>query len=304
MNRHISLFSQPRGSPPLISYAFGTFLPTLFIAYAFWRLAFRFVLPAFMKLPIEATVLYLLPFWVGVLNNLTFDRLPIGRLLASDITKRAGAITTLIVIVIILFIASINQVRVIRKTGWLGHYLFWYIIGGLIALVLSQLPNLTFRIHHYFVAMVLLPATAWPTRLSAVYQGLLLGMFLNGAAAFGFDSILQTALQVCLLSSILIVQSAYRCDQLQRDAPSGSSLPVLMTNSTNYNSSIPLQNQTISWGGLQDGWDGFALLIDDVERYVGPALNYSLSWLEGGLPHFIRLAVSMACIVALNGFNW
>ena len=41
--------------------------------------------------------------------------------------------------------------------------------------------------------MALIPGTAFPTRLSAIYQGLLLGMFLNGIAAFGLDSILQTA---------------------------------------------------------------------------------------------------------------
>lgn len=269
---HISLFSQPRASPPSISDVFATFLPTLFIAYAFWRLAFRFVLPAFMKMPIEATVLYLLPFWVGVLNNLTFDRLPISRLLVSDLTKRPGAMTSFIVVVIVILVLVCNQMRIIRKTGWLGHYLFWYITGGLIALVLSQLPGLTLRVHHYILAMAFIPMTAWPTRLSAIYQGLLLGLFLNGVAAFGFDSILQTAAQ------------------LQQDGPSGSLLPTFITNSTNYNASIPLDNQTISWGGLQKGWDGFALLIDDVERYAGPALNYSLLWLEEGLPHFIRLA--------------
>lgn len=38
-------------------------------------------------------------------------------------------------------------------------------------------------------------------------------------------------------------------------------------------------------------WDGFALLVDDVERYIGPALNFSLAALEAGLPHFFRLAV-------------
>lgn len=79
---------------------------------------------------------------------------------------------------------------------------------------------------------------------------------------------------------------------MRRDAPLGSALPTFLTNSTNYNGSIPLHNQTISWASLPDtSWDGFAVLIDDVEKYVGPALNYSLSWLEDGLPHFFRLAV-------------
>ena len=66
-------------------------------------------------------------------------------------------------------------------------------MGGLVVLVISQLPGLQGRIHHYIIAIILMPGTEFPTRLSAIYQGFLLGMFLNGVAAFGFDSILQTA---------------------------------------------------------------------------------------------------------------
>lgn len=75
----------------------------------------------------------------------------------------------------------------------------------------------------------------------------------------------------------------------------GSDLPSLVTNSTSWNASIPFANQTVSWNALPnatEGWDGFALLVDDVERYVGTALNYSLAALDPKLPHFFRLAVS------------
>ena len=56
---------------------------------------------------------------------------------------------------------------------------------------------------------------------------------------------------------------------------------------------MPFLNQTIFWSPLPNGedWDGFALLVDDVERYVGTALNYSLAALQSGLPHFFRIAV-------------
>ncbi|KAG6879746.1 hypothetical protein C0992_012066 [Termitomyces sp. T32_za158] len=153
-------------------------------------------MPAFSKAPLEASVWYLVPFWVGVLNNITFDKIPISRLTASDLSKRSGAITALVIIVIVVFILALNQVRVMRKTGWLPHYLKWYIIGGLVLLVISQLPGLELRIHHYIISMALIPGTAFPTRVSAILQAFLLGMFLNGAAAFGFDSILQTAAEV------------------------------------------------------------------------------------------------------------
>jgi len=272
---HVTLFSQPRATPPPLDDAFGTFLPALFVAYAFWRLAFRFTLPAFRNAPIEAAVWYLAPYWAGVLTNITTDKIPIDRLVSSDIRSRPGAVTALIIICAIVFVIVLNQVRVIRKTGWLPWYLGWYVAGGLTTLVIALLPGLQLRLHHYILSMVLIPGTGFPTRLSAIYQGFLLGMFLNGVAAFGFDSILQTAAD------------------LQGDAPLNTALPVFLTNSTTYNASIPLQDQIISWAPLPDaseGWTGFSLLVDDVERYVGAALNYSLASLAAGLPHFFRLA--------------
>jgi hypothetical protein len=202
---HISLFSQPRAQPPPISTAFGDFLPLLFVAYAVWRVAFRFVFPLFAaRAPLEAMVLYLGPYWVGVLTNLTFDNIPIDRLLISDIKKRSGGIVSLVVIIVVLVVFALNQVRVIRKTGWLPKYLAWYIIGGFIVLVLALLPNLELRLHHYIIALALLPGTAFPTRISAMCQGVCLGLLLNGIAAWGFDSIVQTAAEVSifLISSI------------------------------------------------------------------------------------------------------
>lgn len=203
---HISLFSQPSASPPPLDVAFGTFLPALFVGYVFWRLAWRFVLPNFSKMPIEGAIWYIGPFWVGVLANVTFEKIPIDRLTASDLTKRGGAITALVVILIVVTIIIINQARVVRKTGWLPYYLGWYILGGLITMVMALLPGLQYRLHHYIVAIVLMPVTAFSTRLSALYQGLLLGLFLNGVAAFGFASMLQTAadVRISFLSNSLL----------------------------------------------------------------------------------------------------
>jgi hypothetical protein len=67
---------------------------------------------------------------------------------------------------------------------------------------------------------------------------------------------------------------------------------VWLTTAATYNASIPFFNQTIQWAALIDGWDGFALLVDDVQRYAGPALNFSLASLNATIPHFFRLAVS------------
>ncbi|KIJ23588.1 hypothetical protein M422DRAFT_39544, partial [Sphaerobolus stellatus SS14] len=132
---HVIFFSQPAGAPPAISDAFGTFLPTLFICHAFWEVAFRHVLPHFSKMPLERAVWYIGGFWPGVLLNIITDKIPIDRLVASDISQRPGAVVSLIIIVVVLVGIIINQLRVIRKTGWLSYYVKAYIITGLIILV-------------------------------------------------------------------------------------------------------------------------------------------------------------------------
>ena len=143
-------------------------------------------------------------------------------------------------------------------------------------MVLALLPDLQLRIHHYIFAMVFLPGTAFPTRLSAIFQGVLLGMFLNGAAAFGYDSILQTTAE------------------LLRDATLGSEIPEFLTTAATFNASIPFIEQTLRWAPLPDNstWDGFSLLVDDVERYVGPAMEFSLALFDPLLPHFFRIALT------------
>ncbi|KAI0030342.1 hypothetical protein K488DRAFT_79678 [Vararia minispora EC-137] len=268
---HVTLFSQPRSHPPDIEFGFATFLPTLFVCHAFWECAVKWVLPPLVKrIPFEGAILYLGPWWITVLNNLTLDRLPVDRLMVGDIMKRAGGLATLFAGVVVVLAVLANQIMIMRQTGCLAKYLRWYGIGLGIVFVLALMPGLNLRVHHYIFAIVFIPGTAFPTRLSAILQGFLLGMFLNGVAAWGFDGILQTI------------------EALRRDAPVGTSSPVFLR----YDAT----SEVIRWASLPDGegWDGFSLLVDDVERYNGPALNYSVQILKEGLPHFFRLAFTRA----------
>ncbi|CAE6429360.1 unnamed protein product [Rhizoctonia solani] len=272
---HITLFSDPRSAPPVLSDGFGTFLPALFVGYAFWRSAWRFTLPKFEGMPLERVVWYLAPFWAGVYFNVLTAKIPIDRLVASDL-EREGAIAALIIVAIVVLVIVLNQVWVIRKAGMLFYYLSRYVLAGIAVAVLASLPGLTLRLHHYIAAILLMPLTAIPSRVSAICQAFLLGMFLQGVAKFGFDSILQTAAE------------------LRRDAPLGSSLPTFVTNSSSVMSS--LTNISISWNAISselsdsEGWNGFSLLVDDVQRVTGESLSYSLSGLQVGIIHFFRLA--------------
>ena len=62
----------------------------------------------------------------------------------------------------------------------------------LLLLTFLLLPGLSLRLHHYVIALLLLPDTAIQPRPSPVYQGLLVSLLVNGIARCDFDSILQT----------------------------------------------------------------------------------------------------------------
>ncbi|KAH7104215.1 hypothetical protein BKA62DRAFT_498436 [Auriculariales sp. MPI-PUGE-AT-0066] len=288
---HISLFADPRSIPPDLEGAFGDFLPLLFVSYAIWRVSFRYCLPFFSEIPIERAIWFLPAYWVGLSWKITFERLPVDRLLGSDIKERTGALATVIVLSIVIFACVVNQLRVMRKTGWLVWYVWRYAIAGLVVLVLAMLPGLVFRLHHYITALLLLPLTAFPTRLSLLYQGLCLGMFMDGIAKFKFDSILQSPDVVSITRPILIPQANEDVDPTR--CTSWEQLTCLPHKFDNLRFFYTWVNQTLFWDGFPDtdeGWNGFSLVIDDVQQYVGDALNFSLAALEPTITHFFRIA--------------
>lgn len=174
----------------VISWAFGGFLPAAFVGlviYYFWvSYTLRDLTAQF-----EKTFLWLGACWTGALSNYTLERLPIQRLTPHDL-KQPGAVTTLAVLVISIFAIALGQAWGFRIEGRMPRYLALYAILALSLLTLIAIPHMNLRLHHYIIALLLLPGTPLQTRPSLVYQGLLVGLFLNGIARWGFDFILQT----------------------------------------------------------------------------------------------------------------
>ncbi len=245
----------------------GVFLPTLFTAYAIWRLAVRFVWPAFGRLPLERSIWQLAAFWIGLLLNVVFANVPLDRLTGYNLKTQPGAITALIIIIVVVIVLVVNQLRVIRKTGYFPKYFVLYVTGGVIVAILSAVPGETLRLHHYIIALVLLPGCAWPTRLSLIYTSFLLGMFVNGVARWGFDGLIEDVATV------------------RGDATIGTDLPSFSTTVGNWTGVQPnnatAANGTLFWNDipedLRSSWDSFALLVDDVLRYQGSSTSFNLS---------------------------
>ncbi|EEH49648.1 uncharacterized protein PADG_05727 [Paracoccidioides brasiliensis Pb18] len=196
---HVGLVSDPPDLPrvsDLFSLLCSRLLPASFIAYVLYIYCARPLLTPLAAPPVyqfSKTILYLGPAFIGALNNYTFAQwIPIQRLTPHDIKSQPGAPIALAIVVTIVILIVLGQAWHIRQGGRFFHYLKIYICIGSGLIFLLVLPQYRLRIHHYILAMLLMPGTAFPIRPSIIYQGLLLGLFVNGVARWGFASIIET----------------------------------------------------------------------------------------------------------------
>ena len=244
---HVGLISDSPELPTttaLISVLTERFLPSAFISVVIYRYCVR---PQLSELhaPFEKTVLWLGGAWFGALENYTLDHLPIRRLTPHDLKSQAGAVLTLLVIIVIIVVITVGQIHYLRLECRLKRFLKLYacMAGGLA--LLAAIPSLHLRIHHYILALLLLPGTAIQTRPSMLYQGLLVGLFINGVARWGLASILQT-------------DEGLRGEDGRYSSP----LPTVTANSLPESSAIDFQ-----WALPPSPYNGISVLVNDVERY-------------------------------------
>ncbi|KAF7173233.1 hypothetical protein CNMCM5623_005476 [Aspergillus felis] len=194
----VGLVSDPPSIPQfadLVSTLLARLLPASFVVYVLYKYCARPLLRPLSqpKFQLTKAFLYLPPAFIGALNNYTFARLiPLERLTPHDIQRQPGAKLALALVIPTVLTVILSQAWQIRQGGLMPHYLKVYCTMALILLILLPLPGLRLRIHHYILAILLMPGTGFPTRPSLIYQGLLLGLFINGVARWGFASIIET----------------------------------------------------------------------------------------------------------------
>ena len=249
----------------VISQAFGGLLPAVFVGLVIYYFCVSHTLRN-LTAQFERTVLWLGACWMGALDNFTLERLPIQRLTPHDL-QQPGALNTLIVIVVLIVAIALSQAWAFSTEGRMLRYLTFYALLGVFLLTLTTIPHMNLRLHHYVIALILLPGTALQTRPSLIYQGFLVGLFLNGIARWGFDSILQTPGELF-------------GDELNSIVPQITT-PIIDGN-----------NITFLWANLTSAFDSISVLVNDVERFRGYAdhTSGSFSWTryKADEPEFFR----------------
>ncbi|KAJ5665490.1 uncharacterized protein N7477_007938 [Penicillium maclennaniae] len=183
----VAMASDPptSGFYDLVSIGLGRFFPGAFVGFAMYYFCVKYTLRD-LTAHLDKTILWLGGCWVGALNTDTFDRIPISRLTPHDIKQQPGGFTALLIIV------GSSHPHCFRREGRFFSMLGLYGLMVLIILILVAVPHMNLRIHHYIIALMFLPGTTLQTRPSLLFQGILVGLFINGIARWGFDSILQT----------------------------------------------------------------------------------------------------------------
>jgi hypothetical protein len=225
----------------VVQVAFGRFLPAAFVGFAIYKFCAKQTLGD-LDAQIEKTVLWVGGCWLGSVDNYTLDRLPLSRLTPRDLAE-PGAIIVLLCVVGAIITAAGTQAWAFWKDGRFWKYVCIYGAMGFSIIVFVLIPGLNLRIHHYILALLLLPGTAIQTRPSLLFQGFLLGLFINGVARWGFASILETT------------RFLAREGQLGSDMP--KFLGPIITNASHISFEFP---------SLSDGWDGISVMVNDVQR--------------------------------------
>ncbi|KAJ4211856.1 hypothetical protein NW759_012144 [Fusarium solani] len=282
---HVGLASDPPSAshfnisvlPDHISSLAGRLLPALFCAAVIYKTCVSRALSG-LEAQFEKVLFWLGGFWLGALSNYTLDWIPINRLTAHDLEQQPGAKVALAIIICILVSIVCQQVYVFWLERRMLPYLALYglFILGIVFFVV--IPGLDLRIHHYILALLLLPGTSVQTRSSLLYQGILLGLFVNGIARWGFDSVLQTPADL-------------RQDGAFNSFVPTIDTPVIASTPTGFNISF-------SWQGPPTPlFNGISVLVNDVERYrrffPETTSAYNFSWTRATnfeLPEYFRFA--------------
>ena len=209
------LISNPPDFPPDYSTASGTFLSAMGITYWFWRISMRKTLESFKELPLERAFWWGLGLWIGIESQNLFSKIPISRLVASDF-QRPGAVTAIVILGAIALVAVFFQIIALRSIGILKFLLIWYIAVAVVFVILACIPGWVLRVHHYILAMLVMPALGTPTRLAALLQGFMLGWFIDGVGKWGFDGLVQSDAEVSPIGRLDAEHLNRSAEMLQR----------------------------------------------------------------------------------------
>ncbi|KAJ3168874.1 hypothetical protein HDU88_001201 [Geranomyces variabilis] len=244
------------------SQAFANYFITLAFSYYLYKLFIAPVMLSPARFPVDTFILTIAPFWFALHTEIMSA--PVSNF---GLTSRAFRDPTTLVIFcvgvpIVLLVCGL-QLWMFRRHGMLVKYLACYGVGFLVYFLLPMALGLSLHLHHYTVGIILLPLTRLQMRTSLLAQGFLIGLVVQGISRWGAASPFDTSFQ-----------NNFGDENLSIPRPNFAVDPASLA-----------ANGTIRWeyGAINPSepvpsglaFDGFSLIINDVEVYRGAYANYS-----------------------------
>lgn len=280
---------EPVSVAELLSVGFQRLLPLCFVLYVVWRCA---VSRTFENgSPLTKILLWYPTFWSGVMNNVTYDRLPVDRLTIRDLKEQAGAVTAVGSILATIVVGAIIQGYSLWKSGRFRKYFLVYLLIVASLCFLQTIPGLNLRVHHYILGILLVPGCATRGSSAYLFQGILIGLIISGVSRWDFASIVETDLHLLRgEAGALLKPPTFQFDP---DMPHFISWK-LETRSNNMR--------------VEEKMNGYSLLLNDFEVYVGEnttidierllssdfgvsrLLNHTMAVADNGVKLYLRVA--------------
>ncbi|TMW63089.1 hypothetical protein Poli38472_002030 [Pythium oligandrum] len=208
---------------------------------------------------------YVTPFHVLINMNL-FEYIPwLSVDLGGYEKSNANAGTYVIFAVVgiaVLFCAFQFLRQLYRQALWKQFVVGYSAVVAVVLCSWALLSSTDFHLHHTMLGAFLMPVTRFSTPLAAFAQSAALGCFIQGYAAWGWTSYLDT------IPTYLTIQIP-------------NELPVALN--------VTSTSANISWMAI-DGVDGYSLRINQVEVYRGVDNITVVNGLQPNMTYFITVA--------------
>lgn len=173
-----------------------------------------------------------------------------------------------------------------RTRRWRTFLAGYALVVALVLLSWALFPSTSFHLHHAMIGAFILPITRFPAPTAACSQAVALGLFVQGYAAWGWTSYLETMRE----SSSCLNNGLYQSSNWGVDAiTTATYLTISVPDEAPTVLNVTADGASVEWKAL-GGVDAYSLRLNSVEVYRGLNTSTVLEGLQANMTYFIEVA--------------
>ncbi|KAJ3385785.1 hypothetical protein HDU84_002027 [Entophlyctis sp. JEL0112] len=263
----------------------GQLLPCLAVLWVLYKTAANVTLPASpTKFPIETSLLWIAPLWFGFHLDMLSNYIgPLATLsFSAKMFSDASSAALLIFLIVAVSILVLTHLWMHFRQDTLFPYIPPYVILTVVYFELPHILGLSVHLHHYLLALLLLPPTRVQSRMSLICSGLLTGLFVQGVLKYGFAAPFDTSLQAQETYTLGTAQTQWALTS-SNISSSGELRWTYPYNATlnltdlDYAAVAAAAGVSVADVAATLGANEFSLVVNDVQVYRGKRAAFSFA---------------------------